>query len=50
VKKATKRSKKSDSKAAAFDEDDWVKGTPYDVEKRRKAAAPAPKAAAAKQS
>jgi hypothetical protein len=36
VKKA---GKKGDSKAAAFDEDEWVKGTPYDVEKRKKAAA-----------
>jgi hypothetical protein len=40
IKKSVKKAgKKGDSKAAAFDEDEWVKGTPYDVEKRKKAAA-----------
>lgn len=36
-KSVKKKSKKGDT--AAFDEDDWVKGTPYDVDKRKKAAA-----------
>lgn len=39
IKKAAKKSRKGSDKAAAFDEDEWVKGTPYDVEKRKKAAA-----------
>lgn len=39
VKKVTKKSKKGDGKAAAFDEDEWIKDTPYAVAQKKKAAA-----------
>jgi hypothetical protein len=38
MKKAASK-KKVRAEAVAFDEDEWVKGTPYDVDKRRRAAA-----------
>eukprot|EP00882_Tetradesmus_deserticola_P001591 GHRQ01001716.1.p1 GENE.GHRQ01001716.1~~GHRQ01001716.1.p1 ORF type:complete len:238 (+),score=114.57 GHRQ01001716.1:216-929(+) len=38
MKKAAGK-KKVRAEAVAFDEDEWVKGTPYDVDKRRRAAA-----------
>lgn len=38
VKKATKKSKKSDGKAAAFDEDEWIKDTHYGVAQKKKTA------------
>lgn len=42
--KSTKKSRKGDGKAATFDEDDWIKGTPHAaLEKKRKAAAAASK-------
>jgi hypothetical protein len=43
IKRVAKKARKGGDKAAAFDEDEWVKGTPYDVEKRKKAAAKAGK-------
>lgn len=43
IKKGAKKARKGVEKAAAFDEDEWVKGTPYDVDKRRRAAAAAKK-------
>jgi hypothetical protein len=39
VKKATKKSKKGDGRAAAFDEDEWIKDTPYAVAQKKKTAA-----------
>jgi hypothetical protein len=38
VKKATKKSKKSEGKAAAFDEDEWIKDTHYGVAQKKKTA------------
>lgn len=38
MKKSSKRSK-GDGKAAAFNEDEWVQGTPYAIQKRKAAAA-----------
>lgn len=43
IKKTAKKTRKGSEKAAAFDEDEWVKGTPYEVEKRRRATAAAKK-------
>lgn len=37
IKKTAKKARKGAEKVAAFDEDEWVKGTPYEVEKRRRA-------------
>jgi len=37
VKKSIKKSKKGDGKAASFDEDEWIKGTSYDVHQKKKA-------------
>jgi hypothetical protein len=46
-KAASKRMRmNADAAPVAFDEDEWVKGTPYDVSRRKAAAA---KAAGAKQ-
>ncbi|KAF8062638.1 ssr1 [Scenedesmus sp. PABB004] len=41
IKKAAKKrsGRAAASAAAPFDEDEWVKGTPYDVDKRKRAAA-----------
>jgi hypothetical protein len=36
VKKAAKRSKKGEGKAAAFDEDEWIKDTPYHAAQQKK--------------
>eukprot|EP00879_Flechtneria_rotunda_P001297 GHRR01001446.1.p1 GENE.GHRR01001446.1~~GHRR01001446.1.p1 ORF type:complete len:247 (+),score=60.42 GHRR01001446.1:128-868(+) len=41
MKKTVKKARAGNTKVAVFNEDEWIKGTPYDVEKRRKAAAAA---------
>jgi len=45
VKKSIKKSKKGDGKAASFDEDEWIKDTPYAAQQKKLA-----KSASAKQS
>lgn len=43
IKKTARKTRKGTDKVAAFDEDEWVKGTLYDVDRRRRAAAAAKK-------
>lgn len=45
VKKSIKKSRKGDGKAASFDEDEWIKDTPYAAQQKKLA-----KSASAKQS
>ncbi len=45
VNKTVKKSKKSDGKAASFDEDEWIKDTPYAAQQKKLAKAASQKAA-----
>lgn len=45
VKKTAKKSKKGDGKAAAFDEDEWIKDTPYAAQQKKLAKAASTKQA-----
>lgn len=42
-KSFTRKSKKSDGAAVERDDDEWVKGTPYDLHRKKKAASAAKK-------